>query len=190
MPTLALIAPIHFGSDFLSQAAEAFQAALEQDVLCVEALESLVQHQMLTAGEEQELLKRLPFKMAGEVGRLAESLYTISLKKYARPEELELPAQLEPLKENNDVRVSLAERHFYNCDYRAAHQITCTVLKSDPWHAKCLPVHVALLVELKESNALFKLAHSLVDLYPEWAVSWFAVGCYYYLTSRQDPARR
>merc|ERR1719341_1576371 len=102
----------------------------------------------------------------------------------------ELPVQLEPLKENNDVRGSLAERHFYNCDYRAAHQITCTVLKSDPWHAKCLPVHVALLVELKESNALFKLAHSLVDLYPEWAVSWFAVGCYYYLTSRQDPARR
>ena len=65
----------------MSQAAEAFQAALEQDVLCVEALEALVQHQMLTAGEEQELLKRLPFKMVGEVGRLAESLYTISLKK-------------------------------------------------------------------------------------------------------------
>ena len=145
---------------------------------------------MLTAGEEQQLMKRLPFKGAGEAGRLAENLYTISLKKYSRPEELELPERLEPLKENNDVQVSLAERHFYNCDYRAAHEITCAVLKSDPWHAKCLPVHVALLVELKESNSLFKLAHSLVDLYPEWAVSWFAVGCYYYITSRQDPARR
>jgi len=67
---------------------------------------------------------------------------------------------------------------------------TSDVIKSDPFHDKALPIHIALLVELKESNALFKLAHSLVDLSPEWAVAWFAVGCYYYLTGRQDPARR
>ena len=30
----------------------------------------------------------------------------------------------------------------------------------------------------------------LVDLYPESAVSWFAVGCYYYMAGKQDPARR
>ena len=52
---------------------------------------------MLTAGEEQQLMKRLPFKGAGEAGRLAENLYTISLKKYSRPEELELPERLERL---------------------------------------------------------------------------------------------
>lgn len=28
--------------------------------------------------------------------------------------------------------------------------------------------------------ALFYLAHKLVDLYPEMALAWFAVGCYYY----------
>lgn len=27
---------------------------------------------------------------------------------------------------------------------------------------------------------LFALAHNLVDLYPDLAVSWFAVGCYYH----------
>jgi anaphase-promoting complex subunit 6 len=64
------------------------------------------------------------------------------------------------------------------------------VLKADPWHARCLPLHVSLLVELKEANTLFQLAHGLVDLYPEWSLAWFAVGCYYYLTGRQDPARR
>jgi len=30
------------------------------------------------------------------------------------------------------------------------------------------------------SLALFYLAHRLVDLYPEMALAWFAVGCYYY----------
>lgn len=28
---------------------------------------------------------------------------------------------------------------------------------------------------------LFYLAHRLVDLHPEMAISWFAVGCYYYI---------
>ncbi len=37
---------------------------------------------------------------------------------------------------------------------------------------------------------LFLMAHKLVDLYPEWAVSWFAVGSYYYLVGKQELARR
>lgn len=28
---------------------------------------------------------------------------------------------------------------------------------------------------------LFALAHNLVDLYPDLAISWYAVGCYYYV---------
>jgi hypothetical protein len=32
-------------------------------------------------------------------------------------------------------------------------------MKEDPFHPKCLPVHVALLVELNKTNALFHLAH-------------------------------
>ena len=34
------------------------------------------------------------------------------------------------------------------------------------------------------------LAHKLVDLYPEWVVAWFAVGCYYFMISKHDFARR
>ena len=37
---------------------------------------------------------------------------------------------------------------------------------------------------------LFSLAHQVIDLYPEWAVSWFGVGMYYYMTGKQEPARR
>ena len=39
-----------------------------------------VQHQMLTAEEEKELLTRLPFPADLEDGVMAESLYTISLR--------------------------------------------------------------------------------------------------------------
>jgi anaphase-promoting complex subunit 6 len=37
---------------------------------------------------------------------------------------------------------------------------------------------------------LFSLAHNLVDLYPNLAISWFAVGCYYYIIGKSDYARR
>ena len=40
------------------------------------------------------------------------------------------------------------------------------------------------------SLELFYLAHDLVDVHPESAVAWLAVGCYYYLIGKQDPARR
>lgn len=35
-------------------------------------------------------------------------------------------------------------------------------------------------------SALFYLAHKLVDLYPDMALAWFAVGCYYYSLGNYD----
>ena len=48
----------------------------------------------------------------------------------------------------------------------------------------------ACQVELKDTNGLFFKAHQLVDSYPEKPVSWFAVGCYYYLIGNNENARR
>jgi len=171
-------------------ATQAFQAALKGDVFCYEAFDALVTHQLLTQEEERKLVAALPFQELEQCDRLASSLYSISLKKYASPDHLSIPSELEVIQDNADVQVCIAERLFYNCDHHAAFKITASVLKTDAYHCKALPVHIALLVELKKTNDLFKLAHNLVDLYPEWAMSWFAVGCYYYLIGKQDPARR
>ena len=64
------------------------------------------------------------------------------------------------------------------------------ILYTDPYHSSCLPLHIAVLVELKKSNDLFYLAHNLVDVYPGKAVAWFAVGCYYMLVNKHETARR
>jgi tetratricopeptide (TPR) repeat protein len=37
---------------------------------------------------------------------------------------------------------------------------------------------------------LFHLGHKLVDLYPNKPVAWFAVGCYYLVIGKNEPARR
>lgn len=80
--------------------------------------------------------------------------------------------------------------------------------KEDPFHANGLTVFIGCLVELKEFNSafqtimflwliwiyyileLFYIAHNLVDLYPDQAISWYAVGCYYDIIGKSDPARR
>ena len=148
-------------------------------MFCQEAFDALVGHQILTAEEERELLHSLPFHDQ-EDPDLASFLYTSSLKKYSCPEDLDIPVQLEPLKDNSDLLVCKVERLFYNCDYPTAFKLSSSIIKANPYQARCLPIHIALLVELKKTQ-LFQVAHSLVDLYPEWSTAWFAVGCYYYL---------
>ena len=39
-------------------------------------------------------------------------------------------------------------------------------------------------------SALFYMAHKLVDLYPDEAISWYAVGCYYDLINKTEQGRR
>ncbi|CAH1987431.1 unnamed protein product [Acanthoscelides obtectus] len=94
------------------------------------------------------------------------------------------------LKNSLDLQVAEAERLYYNCDYQACNLLTEAVLKMDPYHDACLPIHISCQVELKQSNKLFTLGHNLVDLYPNLAIPWFAVGCYYYIIGKSDLARR
>ena len=102
--------------------------------------------------------------------------------------------ELKIFENNSDVRVSMAERLYYNCEHigriiiinpkrkimfknssykcsyvnvvkkngfniSAAYNITSQVLRDEPLHTKCIPLHVALLVDMKKTNQLFRLAH-------------------------------
>jgi len=171
------------------QATQSFKSALEVDVYCYEAFQALVEHQMLSAEEEKNLVNSL-LNQEGTDVQLIKSLYSLNLKKYECPETPEFPPELRMFETNADVRVSQAERLYYNCDHLGAYQITSSIMREDPLHTKCIPVHLALLVDMKEANSLFTLGHNLVDMYPESAVAWYAVGCYYFVTGKQDSARK
>jgi anaphase-promoting complex subunit 6 len=64
------------------------------------------------------------------------------------------------------------------------------VLNTDPHHPDAVLIYIACLMELKEVNELFRVAHDMVDRRPEESVTWYAVGCYYYLVDKLEPARR
>ncbi|XP_043251365.1 cell division cycle protein 16 homolog [Colletes gigas] len=191
---------VYEAMDNRAVAIDCYKQALHCDVYSYQAFEALVQNQMLSASEEKELLESLPFseQCTEAETELLRLLYESKLKKYQEPNKKQTLATCsvmgvlvtDRLLGNLDMEVSEAERLYYNCDYHKCFSLTERILKKDPYHNSCLPVHIACLVELKKTNALFYLAHKLVDLYPDMALAWFAVGCYYYSIGKSDPARR
>ncbi|KAK1167863.1 hypothetical protein AOXY_G10647 [Acipenser oxyrinchus oxyrinchus] len=174
-------------------ATSSYKEALKLDVYCFEAFDLLTSHHMLTAQEEKEFLDSLPLSQqcTEEEQDLLHFLLENKLKKYNKPSETMVTDTIDGLQGNLDVVVSLAERHYYNCDFKMCYKLTSTVMEKDPFHANCLPVHIGTLVELSKANELFYLSHKLVDLYPNSPVSWFAVGCYYLMVGhKNEHARR
>ncbi|XP_037517524.1 cell division cycle protein 16 homolog [Rhipicephalus sanguineus] len=175
-----------------SVAAECYKKALALDIHCYEAFDALVKHQMLSREEEESVLNLLTMAMGAscEDSEFVRLLYGTKVKKYDKPDPSELPSELSQLSDNLDIATAVAERCYYNCDYKRCYTITSSVLSRDPYLMECVPIHIACLMELGKSNDLFYLAHKLVDMYPENAISWFAVGCYYYLIGKAGSARR
>lgn len=70
--------------DNRNMAMNCYIEALHLDVHCTEALDALVQHEMLLASEEQELITHLPFdsQCTENERKIIEKLYKSKLKKY------------------------------------------------------------------------------------------------------------
>lgn len=60
------------------------------------------------------------------------------------------------LQESLDFLVTQAEQLYYNCDYQKCSLLTENILKQDPYHSACLPIHISCQVELKQSNSKCK----------------------------------
>ncbi|EDW43313.1 GM26497 [Drosophila sechellia] len=97
---------------------------------------------------------------------------------------------LDRVQRSTDIMAAEAEKCFYDCDYKQCLKILNELLKVDPFHNTALTIQIACLVENGDFNRLFYVAHKLVDRYPDKAISWYAVGCYYDMIGKSDPARR
>lgn len=181
-------------SDNRQMAQACFKDALIHDIFCFEAYTSLTRHHMLTIEEETALLRDLNidgiFANDPELGQFVTLFYSLQGKKYHKPTQSTIPDQLEYLSTNVDIQTAVAERHYFNCDYYSAYELSASILERDVHHAECLPIYISSLMEIDKPNQLFDIAHQLNDLYPESATAWFAVGCYYLVINQVEPARR
>ncbi|XP_073124577.1 anaphase-promoting complex subunit 6 [Henckelia pumila] len=179
-----------------------YKAAIKADPLCYEALECLIEGHMLTCEEETSLLATLQF---GADDCWLSSFYSCLIKKYEAENVVETKfRELErevcstkssdktlcTLKNNTDLLACKAE-YFHQCgEYQKCFELTSILLEKDPFHLKCTLVHLAAAMELGHSNELYLMACNLVKDYPQKALSWFAVGCYYYCIKKYDQSRR
>ncbi|XP_078431179.1 anaphase promoting complex 6 isoform X2 [Wolffia australiana] len=185
------------------QARKWYKAAIKLDPFCYEALECLVDNCMLTCEEESSLLSSLHFAEAD--GWLA-TFYSCLLKKCDKGNYVECKFdELEnekcdvitsestlsrTLRNNTDLMTCKAE-YYHDCgEYQKCFKLTSTLLERDPFHSKCTSVHIAVVLELGRSNDLYQMACELVKDYPQRALSWFAIGCYYQCIKKYDQARR
>lgn len=185
------------------RAKECYKDAVRVDVQCFEAFDQLMKNSLMSPGEEWDFLESLNFdsiqpdpgqaNAAPEAADFTRNLYITRLSKYARPDEfnsaIETLSTHYHLSENHDVLLSKAEILFTSSRFQPALTLTSAILESDPYNFAALPLHLALLHELKHTNALFALAHELADTHPLEPCTWVAVGTYYMATNRIPEAR-
>ncbi|KAL8724000.1 MAG: hypothetical protein Q9181_007034, partial [Wetmoreana brouardii] len=184
------------------RAKECYMDAVRIDVQCFEAFDQLMKNSLLPPDEEWTFLETLDFDAitangtdtSQEAAQFAKMLYTTRLSKYKNPAEfsnaVESLSQHYNLDFNPDILLSKAELLFTQCRFKQALAITTSVLDTDQYNFSFLPLHLACLHELHQTNTLFLLAHRLADLHPDEPATWLAVGVYYLSISQIAEARR
>ncbi|GBG32886.1 Anaphase-promoting complex subunit 6 [Hondaea fermentalgiana] len=191
------------------RASKWFKAALVCDIYCYEAFDALVDSQLRPVEERQLMSELHRYRAFEDDAAWLFAVYSSRLSKHdfsqpvaARFKRLDkvvaAPDPVTPLVDTRrhnlgndlDCAADRAECVFQQHDALGAYQLTSKIRAQDPFHLRCIKVHLAALVELKRKSELFHTAHQLVDAYPSLAVSWFAVACYYYCIGKYEAARR
>ncbi|CAN0923794.1 Anaphase-promoting complex subunit 6 [Linum grandiflorum] len=176
-----------------------YKAAVKADPLCYEALECLCQNHMLTCEEETSLLSSLQF---GDEDGWLSSFYSCLGKKCNKESVVEATFQelenescsnnpsspyfMRTLKNDTDLLACKAEYYHQSGEYQKCFELTHLALEKDPFHYRSTLVHLAAAMELGNSNELYVMASNLVRDEPQRALSWFAVGCYYYCIKKYE----
>lgn len=158
--------------------------AVHLDPACLEAIEFLVEKRLLTESRSAELLESLRSRHYMQPVWLTQCHKTMLLG--------ESPLALEgPVPSAADIAsplslVKLFERLI--CDGRSSEAFRCArqAYAVDPYDPRCVKVYISALVESKQVAELFYLGHELVRASPKSALSWYAVGCYYWCCGKLD----
>jgi len=73
--------------------------------------------------------------------------------------------------------------------HHEAYALAKSVLDRDLFNMRLLPVYLSIAVKLRKKNEVFILGHKLMEKRPEDAESWYAAGCYYFITEQYASAR-
>ncbi|GAA98873.1 uncharacterized protein L969DRAFT_88912 [Mixia osmundae IAM 14324] len=187
---------VHLHHNATDRAKQSFMEALSLDVKCFESFEVLTSGSMMTPDEEWEFIQGLSYRVQmAEDGDFARMMYTVRLKKYKHKAEIaqcrQRLAQEYGLADDPDVLFGLADTLYAASLWQDCYEVTSRTLDLHDNHEPTMPLHLACMQHLPHLRSrLFILAHDLVDRLPDSAISWYAVGLWYYAGRRWEESRR
>ena len=183
-----------------SKACYWFKESLKVDSLCVESFENLIEHNMITAKEGKEIINNITVQDNME---WLKEIYFCKLKDYnnnndddKEGKEISVLNRIDKLenkykiKNNSEVIIIKADYYYYKQKYQEAVDIIKNIIENEPHNSKILTTYISCLVQLKNKQQLFYISHKLIEENNGMAVSWYGVGCYYYLIGNYDTSRR
>ncbi|GAA5997071.1 hypothetical protein JCM5350_007746 [Sporobolomyces pararoseus] len=182
---------IHMHMKATDLAKEAFMEALTRDVKCFESYEMLVGSEMLSSEEEWDFIQSLPYhSQTEEDAEFIRMMYTLAHNREIAVARKRL-ADDYALGEDPDVLFSMADELYSGMRCGECFKITSKILTLHPSHRPTLPIHLSCMQQIPNMRSrLFLLAHEMVDNEPDDAISWYAVGLWYFAGKRWEESRR
>ncbi|GAA6050908.1 hypothetical protein JCM3770_002528 [Rhodotorula araucariae] len=182
---------IHLHMKATELAKEAFMEALRRDVKCFESFEMLVGGEMMSSEEEWDFIQGLPFHaQTDEDAEFVRLMYTISHNSDMEVARQRLADDYR-LGDDPDVLCSRADELHSAMRYAECYKITTHILAVHPSHRPTLPLHLSCMHHLPNLRSrLFLVAHEMVENEPDDAISWYAVGLWYFAGKRWEESRR
>ncbi|KAL8286853.1 hypothetical protein RQP46_003859 [Phenoliferia psychrophenolica] len=175
---------LHMGATDLAK--DSFVEALSRDVKCFESFEMLVGSEMMSSDEEWEFIQGLRYQaQLGDDADFVRMMYTVRLKKIKHRDEMRTArrrlTEEYNLGDDPDVLFGLADELYTGMRILASHSS----------HRPTLPLHLACMHHLPNLRSrLYLLAQELVENEPDDAISWYAVGLWYFAGRRWEESRR
>eukprot|EP00002_Diphylleia_rotans_P038986 TRINITY_DN8942_c0_g1_i1.p1 TRINITY_DN8942_c0_g1~~TRINITY_DN8942_c0_g1_i1.p1 ORF type:complete len:531 (-),score=106.12 TRINITY_DN8942_c0_g1_i1:365-1957(-) len=162
------------------KAIESFERALGEDPFSSEAIERLIDCQLISNIEGIRLVSSL--RVSPEFGWLF-SMYNIIMQKSGREqdivERLDAFDKAHNLSGDPDRRVIEAEVSFNQGKLVHCLEICKKILEEDILHPRTILLYLGVLYELGSSNELYRVSCPLMDENPDRPISLYSVGCYY-----------
>lgn len=166
-----------------ARARRALVGCARLDPACLEAVEYLVEHGLLTAAQKATLLAELsktcPVKEILEMHTLILSPSSMAAAKLTAT----VPGCA-------SWTARCAEACFVRNRIDDAYRLSRQAYTVDPYNKSGLAVYVACLASLQLKSELFYLGHELVTSDPRSALSWYTVGCYYWICGKHELAQK
>jgi anaphase-promoting complex subunit 6 len=183
--------------------------ALGIDIACIEAAEYMIEHGMLLTKEKQIIFQNLHSNCSESKEWLLPFYRTMFLNE--NPLMLVFQLNENQIMSNNNDKddrnsdllqqytvdskcaswlVQLSEYYFDHQQIDESYLFARKAYTIDPYNNRGLLSYIAGLVELNLKTELFYLGHELVYSTPKSAISWYAVGCYYWCCCKFETAQK